>query len=272
MLTMQHIKDAINSIPTYSLPNELAQLSFQSKSEYLFRDKLSLYFSDQFSQGNTRVFPIREWQISEPWGIPRIHFEVFCKKLNIDLKILNSKKRELKELRAQEKEKLKNLPPELRNLCFIHELSSTQAIDLALFEYPEKRPKNNPIFPLTTLIEFKCEVIYQLTNTTLKSNNYIFADIERMDKFTLIDDRISYFEILVLIDFPLGFDPKWYSLKNHYKQITEFNKNNPNALNTIDAFIKETFGSSLHIENTTLDVGTYLQTPVKLHFWIFTKK
>ncbi|SDO03105.1 hypothetical protein SAMN05518871_109150 [Psychrobacillus sp. OK028] len=264
MISLKNIIDSINAIPWYSTPNELAKLSFQSKTEYLFRDKLDLYFSDRFSQGISNVFPIREWSSWKEWGIDPVHLELYVKEKGINIR---SKDKETRKI------EISKLPMEIKDLTFTYDLKGTQAIDLALFEYPKLKPKyGNPPFPLVSLLEFKCEVIYQLTPSLLKKKSYIEKDIQRMKKFQVLYDHITFFEILILVDFPHGINPMWYPLNTHFEEINNYQKKKPDALNEIKSFINQYFSKDLHIEYVTLSAGIYLNTPVTLHFWIFTNK
>ncbi|MGG3916000.1 hypothetical protein [Rossellomorea vietnamensis] len=135
-----HVLDGLNAIPWYSQPNELAKLSFQSETEYLFRDKSDLYFSDIFSQGISRVFPIREWSSWKEWGIDPVHLELYVKEKGIDIRNKD------KDIRKKE---INKLPIELKDFTFIYDLKGTEAIDLALFEFPKNKPqKGGPRFQL----------------------------------------------------------------------------------------------------------------------------
>ncbi|MGG3915999.1 hypothetical protein [Rossellomorea vietnamensis] len=92
-----------------------------------------------------------------------------------------------------------------------------------------------------------------------------------MKKFMMLYDQISFFEVLVLIDFPNGINPLWYPLNPHFKNINDFQKKKTNAVLDIDNFIHQYFGTELRIEHLSFPAGSYLDTPVTLHFWVFTK-
>jgi len=264
LITLETVINGLKAIPTekYSQPNELARLLFQSKTEYLLRDKLDLYFIDNFeAQG---LLSIREWKNWEPWGLQLEHTIGYLRTTGREITV--------KELQKEWKNIKNELPEELQDFTWYKK--GTAGVDLALFreytdvdrENGEKRP-----FQLESVIEFKCEVLHQLNPQLLNNANYLTKDLERMKKFQMATD-CSYYQILCLVDFPNGVKPKYYELNNHYKANAENVRGYsiPNMTNKL----RDTFLGSYDVyylsPKETAPIGVYLDSQIELHYWIIS--
>ncbi|MEC0666126.1 hypothetical protein P8864_09460 [Priestia flexa] len=259
IVSRKTVIEGINAIPNYSKDNELAELLLQAKSEYLLRDKLSLFFNERFRESG--LFSIREWKNWEGWGIPLDRTVTY-----LVTNGWNGTIKDLEEMSKKDWDELQSkLPYELREYTWYKK--GTAGVDLALFRpvTDGEQKLNNKPFSLESIIEFKCEVLHQLNPNLIDNKNYIKKDIERMKKFKISND-CSCFEVLCLVDFPEGINPIYYPLNNHYKA-NALNKNQY-SISSMTAKLNNTYGSANVHYIPEINGGVYLKTKVDLHFWI----
>ncbi|WP_339289756.1 hypothetical protein [Paenibacillus sp. FSL E2-0201] len=272
LVTLDNIVEGLKAIPTskYCKPNELAALFFQAKSEYLLRDKLDLYFIDQFKENN--LISLREWKTWGPWGLKLEHTAMYLLTNGWEGDVETVEKT-LESMSNKKWEKLINenkIPEELRRFTWMKK--GTAGIDLALFRnYSEEERKNGEGYPfkLESLIEFKCEVLHQLNPKLIDNPKYIEKDLERMKTISM-KTECSYFQILCLIDFPNGVAPIYYPLNTHFEN--NYRNRNKYSVDKMTRKLKDKYKDFYKVTYIPkVEVGEYLGTKIELHYWIVSQ-